>query len=158
LSGRCRFRRDQCRLLFRFPDEHPRPLHCALVLPLGDDLVERGAILYRLHRLDRGVLEVAVQGDRENLRLIAPSHQRLQRRAPHRFEHRVPRNRPEQPSLVDPGQGAERDRLASRRFGDLDERPRIGDHVDRLEAGNLARIFERFQRDLPQHGSRLRPN
>ncbi len=78
-----------------------------------------------------------------------------ERLAPHRFDDAVARDRAEQVGVFDSRQRANRDGFAGGALGNLAEDARIGDRFHRLEALGFAGVFERLERQIPEHGGGL---
>ena len=160
-GGRCcgRFLLGRLRSLRRafvhLPHDRPRALGRALVLRPRRDLIELGAVGNPLDRRCGGILELAVERHAQDFGVVL---QRLERRAPHGLVLGMPRNRPEHVAVGHAGQRAQRRRFARRALRDDDERLGVDERVDGGEALRLAGAFERFERDVAQHGDRLRPH
>jgi hypothetical protein len=135
--------------------DRARALRRALVLRARHNLLELAAVGDPLDRGHCGIPEFAVEGDAEQLGVIV---QPVERGAPHRFVHRVTRDRSERVTVGHPRERGLRRRLARGVLGDADERLRIVDLGDGRQALALAHSLEHLERDIAQHRYRLRPH
>src|SRR5581483_1938740 len=132
-------------------DDGTRALGGRLALRAVRDLLELAAIGHALHGRQRGLAELAVQRDADDLVVIL---QRVERRAPHRLLIRVLRNRPQHARIAlvdDARQRADRGRFARRALRDGGEGADVADRVDRRQALGFANPLERLERDVAQH-------
>ena len=144
-------------LLVHLADDGARALRGALVPGARRDLFELGAVGDAFDRGQRRILELAVEGDAEQLAMIL---QRVKRHTADALVLGVAGNRSERVAVADadPRQRRPRGRLARRVLGDADDGFRVLDRGDRRQALGLADPLERFERDIAQHGQRLRPH
>ena len=135
--------------------DRPRALGRALVLCARGDLLELVPVGDPINRRERRVLEFAVQGDAEDLRLILEC---VEGRPPHGFVVAVPRDRTEGMALGHPRHRALRARFARCALRDAHQRLHVSQRVDRGQALRFADAFERLERDVAEHANRLHPH